>query len=345
MGITAVAIFAMGMTAGCGAQAGGRPVRDGGAGRGGQADAANDADANDDGAGSESDVTALGRRDAAGGHQPADLTDLGALEAGAVLPGEGGGRVRNCRRLDVLFSVDNSSSMREEQSVMGTVIFPAFARKLRMIGPDLEDFRVGVTDACPAPPTLHTRGRGGDCAFFGGKPWIESQSPRLEPEFACVGAVDSSGTLCSGRNDDEQPASAAIAALSPGAVGVGGVNAGFLRSDAVLVVIAMTDEDEQPMPAQTAQEVHDRLVALKGDADQVVFLGIGGATACSGPYGNASEAVTLKAISGLFAARGRGVFWDLCAGSLEDGLGRAIETIKVACEEVCLKGTGTACPS
>lgn len=35
----------------------------------------------------------------------------------------------------------------------------------------------------------------------------------------------------------------------------------------------------------------------------------------------------------MFAASGRGVFWDLCAGSLEQGLEKAVATIKMACEQ------------
>ena len=40
--------------------------------------------------------------------------------------------------------------------------------------------------------------------------------------------------------------------------------AGFVRADAVLFVVAITDEDEQPVPDQSAQEIMDKLVAAKG---------------------------------------------------------------------------------
>jgi len=221
--------------------------------------------------------------------------------------------------------------MVDEQRVMGTTIFPAFAQKLRMISPTLQSFRVGVLDACPMPAAFHTRGRGGQCNFAGGKPWIESSSPRLDQEFACVGAIDSMGKRCTGMNDDEQPASTATAALEPPFST--GPNAGFLRRDAVLVVLAMTDEDEQPTPARSPQQVHDRLVAIKGDPRMTVFLGIGGSRQCNGPYGMATDATVLKQVTQLFTARGRGVFWDLCAGSLEEGLGQAIAVIQKACQE------------
>ena len=237
---------------------------------------------------------------------------------------------RTCKNIDIVFAIDNSMSMTEEQMVMGTTIFPAFATRLKAISPTLESFRVGVKDACHLPATFHTRGRGGACNFAGGARWIDSKSATLAQEFACVGAIDSSTSTCTGQNDDEQPVSAAAAALEPAA---NGPNAGFLRKNAILVVVAMTDEDEQPVPMRTNQQVHDRLVAIKGDPRLTVLLGIGGSRMCTGPYGGALNARNLQAITAMFAARQRGVFWDLCAGSLEEGLARAIDTIKTACDQ------------
>ncbi len=100
------------------------------------------------------------------------------------------------------------------------------------------------------------------------------------------------------------------------------------------MVVAITDEDEQPVPSADAQAVHDRLAATKGgDPKKMVFLGIGGLSSCTGAYGSADQAVVLKQISDLFTAEGRGVFWDLCAGELQDGLGEAMGVIEQACDE------------
>ncbi|MBI3185872.1 MAG: hypothetical protein HYZ28_27365 [Myxococcales bacterium] len=238
-------------------------------------------------------------------------------------------RRSGCKHLDVVISVDNSSSMQQEKSAMRSIVFPAFAQVLKRID-GLQDFRVGVLDACPFPANFHTRGLGGDCGFQSGKVWMDGNSTSLVSEFACVGDITSSDMQCTGSNDDEQPASAAATSLEPPMLT--GPNAGFLRDDAVLVVVAITDEDEQPTPNRTAQQVYDRLVAVKGgDVSRMVFLGIGGKAACTGVYGNAKEAVKLKAVTELFAAQGRGLFWDLCAGRLEDGLEQVIKVIAGAC--------------
>ncbi len=260
---------------------------------------------------------------------PPDFKPPMTSDAGAPISNKVG-----CRNIDLVFSIDNSSSMTEEQMAMGTKIFPAFAMKLQQLGGSFESFRVGTLDACPRPANFNTRGKGGACNFSSGKPWIDSKSTKLVQEFQCVGAIDSTGKTCTGNNDDEQPASTAAASLE--APAITGPNAGFLRKDAVLVVLAMTDEDEQPMytTATSAKQVHDRILALKGnDPKMVVFLGIAGSKMCTGPYGTASDARTMKAITQMFVDKQRGVFWDLCAGSLDEGLGRAIDVIKLACNE------------
>ncbi len=263
-------------------------------------------------------------------------------DGGVGSGGDGGALAAMCKRVDIVFSIDDSSSMSEEQEVMGTIIFPAFAKKLLEIAPNLEDFRVGVMDACPKPANFHTRGLGGECMFQSGKPWMDSKSTKLVDEFACVGAIDSNDVECSGSNDDEQPASTIATSLEAPWHAPGGPNEGFLRDNAILVAIAMTDEDEQPVPKATAQEVYDRLVKIKGDVRKVVFLGIGGQTKCNGPYGSAKDAQVLKEVTALFEAQSRGVFWDICAGSFEEGLAKAIAAIKGACDELC-KFAGTAC--
>jgi hypothetical protein len=239
----------------------------------------------------------------------------------------------SCRLVDLVIAVDGSSSMDEELVAMRTTVFPAFAQRLPAIGQGLDNFRVGTIDACPDPANYHTRGAAGACNFTGGQAWIDSASPNLDAEFACVGDIFQGDINCSGNNDDEQPASAAAASLEP--PNSTGPNAGFSRDDALLVIIAITDEDEQPTPDRTAQEVYDRIIAAKGgDVRRVVFLGIGGSSSCTGVYGTADQAVKLRSVTDLFIAADRGVWWDLCAGNLENGLDQAFAIISRACDEL-----------
>jgi hypothetical protein len=241
------------------------------------------------------------------------------------------GTIEACQYMDVVFSLDNSGSMQEEKGAMTNEVFPAFADVLDEVGNGNIAWRAAVIDACPTPPSFHTAGLGGSCDFSGDNSWMYDGSPRLADEFRCVSDIDPALSACSGENDDEQPASSIAAALE-----ATDLNPGFLRENSLLVSIAITDEDEQPTPDQSAQGVHDRLVALKGgDIQRITFLGIGGATDCEGVYGEAREASKLKATTSLFANEERGLFVDLCEGRLEDGLSEIITIIDQACDQYC----------
>lgn len=235
------------------------------------------------------------------------------------------GFVASCKRVDLVIAVDNSESMLAEIAAFRTQVWPQMAMRLENIGGGLDDYRVAVLDACPSPATFHTRGKTGPCNFSSGATWMESMSPDLVGEFQCVGDIDDTDRLCDGFEDDEQAAVSAAAATE--------ATPAFLRDDALLVVVTITDEDEYPYPFQTVAQMHDRLVALKGDPDRMVFLGIGGSTLCDSPYDLdfIAEAVTLKQLAASFGDRG--IFWDFCAGALENGLSEAMMLIDQACEE------------
>jgi hypothetical protein len=268
-----------------------------------------------------------------------------------------------CRHLDVVISVDSSSSMNEEMAAMANEVFGGpngFARSLINISDGLDDYRVGTLDACPDPAAFNTSGEPAgpsgqdngsvECNFASNEPWIVGTALRapadVEAEFECVGAIDRvmfdqnpdddiepriTAGNCSGDDDDEQPVSATIAALTDPFIN--GDNAGFLRDDALLVVIAITDEDEHPTSGANAQQLYDQLVATKGDVNNMVFLGIGGSSNCDGPYGSAEDASRLHNVADLFSAQDRGVWWDLCVGNLGNGLDQALQVIETACDE------------
>ena len=135
---------------------------------------------------------------------------------------------------------------------------------------------------------------------------------------------------CSGENDDEQPATSVVAAL-----GAGGPNPGFRRDDALLIVVAITDEDEQPTgQSDEAEDIYRDLTALAGDDPRrLVFLGIGGESECEVSTGT-RRSDGLQELTGLFEAHDRGVFWDLCRAA-RDGLDEAFRVIENACNDLC----------
>jgi hypothetical protein len=241
-----------------------------------------------------------------------------------------------CEVVDVILAVDNSGSMQEEIAALQGPVFDSFPQTLLAVGNGLDDFHLAVIDACPDPPHFHNWGKSGDCQFSTEKNYMLSSSPTLAEEYACVTDLATAGyenveDECTGSNDDEQPANTAGETVTSAANIA--ENAGFSRDSAILFVVAITDEDEQPLPDQTAQEIADKLVAAKGTIDNVVFLGIGGDSNCSGPYGSADEAIMLREVTNIFVEAGRGVWADLCTDDLQSAFQAGLQVVNDACLE------------
>lgn len=271
---------------------------------------------------------------------------LDVLGDGTVGAEDGVGQ-EGCRRVDVVFVVDNSSSMSEEHEALQGPVFDSFPETLLSINGGIDDFQLAVIDACPKPAYFHDTGTGGACEFSTGTNFMSSSSAALTDEFACVSAFSTMGymgmeDMCVDdgdlADDDEQPGYTAAQAVTGEAIM--GANAGFLRSDALLFVVTITDEDESLVDVGSTQEIFDQLVAAKGgNVDQIVYLGIAGGSSCDGPYGSADDAVRVQELAGLFEAAGRGMFWDLCMGQLEVAFQTAIEgSVDSACQEFVPQG-------
>jgi hypothetical protein len=243
-----------------------------------------------------------------------------------------------CTKVDVVISVDNSSSMTEEIAALQGPVFDSFPETLLDINNGLDDFQLGLIDACPKPAALHDSGDGGLCGYSTGTNFMVSTSPALAAEFSCAtelpfmaGWSGGNDNCSDSADDDEQPGLTTATVVSPPFVD--DANAGFVRPDAVLMAVAITDEDEQLVDAGNVQEIYDMLVDAKGgDATRVAFLGIAGGSNCDGAYGSAQNATDAQALAALFEAADRGMFWDLCQGQLE----LAFETfISTVVDEAC----------
>lgn len=249
------------------------------------------------------------------------VVDVGGLQ------GDGG--AFDVARVDVVLAVDDSTSMQEEIAALQGPVLASFPAALMSLGDGLVDFQLAVIDGCATPPYFHDWGESGPCGLSTGRNHMVSTSPSFADEYACVMDLTTRGfggapDACTGANDDEQPLGAAAAALADR----DGVNAGFLRDDAALLVVAITDEDERPIPRRSPLEIAEALVAAKGDVEHVFVLGIGGDHDCRGPYGEAYDARTLRAVVDLFIAAGRGWWWDLCEGRLDEAFAAAIAAME-----------------
>jgi len=265
-----------------------------------------------------------------------NFTDAGPAEA--------------CGKMDIVFVIDNSGSMGQEQDNLATN-FPLFINVLDNFDNEL-DYRVGVTTTgkdynytmtLPGIGSIPASTSGGDngellqrCDMT--RRWVEPGDPNVADTFACAAQVGTSGPA------DEMPLASLKLALDDRIAD--GTNAGFLRDDALLAIVILTDEDdcsyEQSVSLgfteslcssqmEPVSSYSDFLTNLTGDAGRWAVATIAGPTDCSSEFGNAAEATRLKDFTNIAGANG--VFSSICDGDLAAALQTALETFDTACND------------
>jgi hypothetical protein len=170
----------------------------------------------------------------------------------APLPGSG---QPLARELDVLFVIDTSASMVEEQHQLA-LAFPAF---VNAVAGTFDNLRVGVisSDLGAGPHALENCAPGGSGARLLNTPrtpgcgaptdpYLEIDQGRVtnaaetDPgaAFSCIARLGTNGC------GFEQPLEALRLALDGAEPGGTGINAGFVRPSAMLAIIVVTDEDD-----------------------------------------------------------------------------------------------------
>jgi len=104
------------------------------------------------------------------------------------------------------------------------------------------------------------------CELFGGNRYIVSGEPNLADALECIAKVGVSG-------GDPPMGDALIAALAPKINADGGCNAGFLRDDALLVVVFINDTYDTESTSWPYQQ-YNAIIAAKKDPNAVVMLGV-----------------------------------------------------------------------
>ena len=246
-----------------------------------------------------------------------------------------------CRKVDLLFVIDNSLSMAAEQDNL-IQSFPGFITGIQTQLEDADSYHVGVvtTDAyannegdCHALGGLVTDTKESCGPFASGGRYM-SEADDLTTAFACAAYVGLAG------DNDEQPVAAAQAAISEALAGPGACNEGFFRDDALLVVTLITDEEDDNAgkgagsPGDPPQWF-EALVARKSGIEThlVVLAVVGGAPGnmCP-PYSpptGAEESPRLVELAGMFTY---GSVGDVCADSYDGFFQAAIAAIDTACD-------------
>lgn len=220
--------------------------------------------------------------------------------------------------VDVLFVVDNSGSMEQEQSKLAAN-FESFIQYFQNLG---LDFQLAVVTTDVENPSQQGR--------FVGNPKI------LKPSTAdLTAAFQSNVNVGTGGSGTERGLDAAKLALSEPLLS--GENAGFLRQDAILAIVVVSDEedggseDDAPALPPVSDYVSYFLSLKAGDPARVNFSAIAGdvpngctsADAEAGPANRYADAA--NALNGVFAS--------ICAddfGPILDQIGNTISGLATA---------------
>ena len=167
-------------------------------------------------------------------------------------------------KVDVLFVIDNSQSMANEQANL-VAAFPGFANGLQTALESAESYHVGIVTSDDS-----YSGNGGTCQGVGhlvnrpsygahasGYRWFDEAAPDLASMFACEASVGTGG------DNDERQMDAAMRAIGPMYATPGDCNEFFIREDALLVIVFITDEPDRDSSG-SPQDWFDAIVDAKG---------------------------------------------------------------------------------
>lgn len=274
------------------------------------------------------------------------IFDVGSMPDGGppVTPG--------CDKVDFLFVIDNSESMADEQDSLVASV-PGFIAGIESTLSEVEGFHVGVisTDEYARNPEecrelgaliTQTGGEGSSnmvCGPFaeGGRYMTEADD--FDHAFACTAAIGIAG------DGNERTVDALLAALSVDANAPGACNEGFIRDDALLVVVLITDEEDdhemlaglqiagsQGHPPDWYQALLDR----KGVPENVAILSLVGhdkPNACPDfqwdGFDGAEIATRLIALTEMFD---NGFVGDICAPDYDAFFSEAVAVVQTACD-------------
>ena len=149
--------------------------------------------------------------------------------------------------------------------------------------------------------------------------------------FGCRAAFGTAGT------STERPLENMLLSVTTAVAANSAAGVSFVREDALLAFILLTDEDEGSAggAGNLARPMADYPPAfdkVKRERGRWAAAVIAGPTACSSPgLGTAAEATRLKAF--ITAVGKNGVFSSICTGDLTSGLTAALTTFDQACRD------------
>lgn len=244
-----------------------------------------------------------------------------------------------CTAVDILFVIDNSGSMHDEQekllasfSAFVTAIEGSLAGVGYHIGVVTSSWNMANPPDCQASGSLVTQtDAGGVCTPFADGHRFATENDDLSIKFPCMAQVGTQGSAL------ERPVTNMILALDPAMNGPGGCNEGFLRDDAILVLVIITDDppidnnEDDAHPDTDTSGWHSALLAAKGgDPEALVVIGFVPWDDISCIYTHSGESPNLIHFVQSFGAQG--VLASICEPTFGPIFADAVDTIVSTCE-------------
>ena len=259
-----------------------------------------------------------------------------------------------CDQIDLLFVIDDSGSMAQEQANLNAN-FPLFANvidRFQTSTGEPIDYRLGVTttgvtieirEQLPFGITIDDDQRGPDGALVNGecsqesRPWLERGDGDIVSNFSCMADIGTNGPL------EEMPLEAIRRSIEDRVID--GTNADFYRDDALLGIVILTDEDDcsrqedrvnLSIGDDVCDDTHpvadylDSLDRFKGDRSKWATAVIAGLETCNSELGSAGVATRL--LDFAEQTGDNAVTSSICEGDLANALQDALETFDAACQ-------------
>lgn len=265
-----------------------------------------------------------------------------------ILPDIGKLEETGCQGIDFLFVIDNSGSMTQQQTQL-LASFSGFIDAIQTSLENVDSYHVGVVTSdnyggnAPGCNTIgdlvtQTAGFGSSaavCGPFAGGQRFATDEDDLQQVFPCIAQVGTSGSPI------EQPVTATVAALDPSNAEPGACNEGFIREDAILVVVIVTDDPpfdfdlDDAHPDTDTSGWFDAVVAAKGgDVESVVMIGfvpLDEAATCT--FGTSPNLIGFVEEFGE-----QGVLASICEPDYAPIFASSIETIESTCDNFIPQG-------
>lgn len=241
-----------------------------------------------------------------------------------------------CDKMDIVFVIDNSPSMVDEQQSLAES-FPRMIEVLDRFKGGSLDYRVAVTTtAFPLEVFGMQVSDAAQGAFVQpsgvDRPWLERHDQDLAGKFSTIATVGTDGSF------QEQPLKAALASVRERVMD--GKNQGFRRGDSLLALVLLTDEDDSsgaapvlPIPGLAMLDPVDDYVQgfdrVTGDRSRWAVSVIAGDSMCGESAQNAQRLQQFVSQVGTNAT-----FSSICQGDLSEALEDALNTFTFACDAV-----------